>query len=187
MEGTKPQLSMKDRLPPRKDLFLVFGWGAFLVNLWAIINLFYIVPAWLKRMNIGELIGSASYVLAFALIESLVIWSLPLLASIVLPNKWFRQHYLSHSALLVFISAAWSIALHSTYESVIANRQAFPFLAAAFILTLAIAYYVTFRFEKLGTIFRTILDRIAVLAYLYIFLDFLGVLVVIVRNVWKVA
>ena len=115
-------ISLKNRLPPRQDLLLVFSGCAFLIHVWAIINMFYIVPAWVLRMNLAQLSGSMAYMLVFALVESLLVWGLLALLAVLLPKAWLRRNFLAQGMSLALVTAIFSMVVHFNYEFLVTNR-----------------------------------------------------------------
>jgi hypothetical protein len=174
---------LKNRLPPRQDLLLVFIGCAFPIHVWALLNLFYIIPAWVLRMNLSQLTGSIDYLLVFALLESVVIWGILVLAALALPQAWLRQKFLAQSTTLVLVTTFWSIVVHLNYEFLVSNRGFLVVVALAYLVSAGVCHILAGRSPRLGMALRNILDRLTVLSFLYIFFDIVGLLVVIARNI----
>jgi hypothetical protein len=56
----------------REDILLVFAACVLPVFIWSFYNLLNEVPAFVLRLSVTELIGTSAYVLAFALVESIL-------------------------------------------------------------------------------------------------------------------
>ena len=65
----------------------------------------------------------------------------------------------------------------------IMNHSPKRLLVIAIALMLGISTILVIRFPKIGEILRSIAGRLVVLSFLYIFLDIVGLVIVIARNV----
>lgn len=174
---------LQSRLPPLQELLLVLGGCAFIIYLWAIFNLLYILPAWLQRMSAGELLGGISYVLAFALFESLLVWGLLVLAAFLLPGRWLRAHFATQTMTLVLVTAIWSIAAYLNYGAIATNlRLMLVWMGSYLPVTLLFTYLAT-RSKRWQAIWLTILQKAALLGGFYATLGLLGFLIILLRNI----
>jgi hypothetical protein len=176
-------LSPGNRLPPRQDLLLVFSGCAFLIHIWAIINMFYIIPAWVLRMNLAQLSGAIAYILVFALLESLLIWGLLALLAVLLPQSLLRQNFVAQGMMLALLTAIFSIMVHFNYEFLVANRGYLLALTIIYLPCAAVCHFLAGRYRKIDAALRGILDRLTVLTGLYIFFDLVSLMIVIMRNI----
>jgi hypothetical protein len=176
-------MSISKRLPDRQEMVLVFIGCVFIIHVWAIVNLFYTVPAWLLRMNMGQLVGSSAYVLSFALMESILVWGFLLLLTLMLPNALLRKQFVAQSIGLVLVSAFFSIVLHFNYAFLVTRRIFIPILVACFIALALVVLYWTGRSERFDRAIRATLERLSVLSGIYLFFDAIAVLIVLARNI----
>ncbi|MEW5869869.1 MAG: hypothetical protein AB1894_11380 [Chloroflexota bacterium] len=180
--------ALRDRLPASEDLRLVFGWCAFLIHAWALFNLLDVLPSWILRLGIYELAGTIAYPLAFALLESLLVWAIVTLAAVLLPANWLKVNFAVQASLLVLITALWSVVIHINYEAFLQYRKYFVAFASIYLLTLLLPHLLIQRYskakrgKKFMAAMRSVLQRIEVLSFLYIFFDILGVLIILIRN-----
>ncbi len=172
----------RDRLPSSQDLRLVFGGCAFVIHIWAIINLLDELPAWVMRLTAYELMGAISYPLVFALLESLFVWAALIVLSMLLPKNWMRNHFLARGITLMLVTALWSIFIHFNYESLIKNMRDLPLWLGAILVSTLVLVYLAGRYRRIDTVLRWILERIEVLAYMYIFVDIVGLFIIVSRN-----
>jgi hypothetical protein len=165
------------------DLSLSFAAIAFPVHVWAIINILAIFPAWLLRLSIWELAGAISYPLVVALLESSILWIGLVVLSNVLPRKWLAEKFVALSSVLVWLLAAWAVVIQFIFVTILQwePQQMIPgLLLVAF--SFCLVYWLVQRYERLEGWIRRLAQGLAVLAYLYILFDLLGLVVVIVRN-----
>ena len=173
----------RQRFPAWEDLRLAFAGCVFVIHVWAILNLLDALPAFLLRLTPYEVAGVISYPLVFALLESLLVWSLVVLAAIVFPRRWLRGRFLTRGMALVLFTALFSIAIHFNYEDLVKNLQYLPLWASIYLILTLICVYWVGRSQHVDAILRAALQRIEVLSYLYIFMDVFGLFIVISRNI----
>ena len=172
------------KLASKEDLFYAYVACSFPIFLWAFYKIFLDVPAWILRMSVLDILSVLAYALALAVIESLVIWGLFVLLSLVLPHSWFRIQFVPVVTVITFISAIWAVSAQNRYAMVFewSFIEALPWLALA-ILTVFIGYMFVIRSSGLANLLYKLAQKLSVLTSLYIFLGLFGILVVIIRNI----
>jgi drug/metabolite transporter superfamily protein YnfA len=141
------------------------------------------VPGLALRLNVWDLVGTASYTLAFALIESLVILAPFVLVAAILPSRLFKDHFIAFGSIIIIISSVWMM---------VANYQRFDFsglevtqflpVLALYLISIAIPIALVLRYKRFEGIVQAIIQRATVLAYVYVALACIGVIIVFVRN-----
>ncbi len=94
--GTK----LRAKLPSRQEALTVFSVILFIVFSWALYRTFWWVPSWLEYLSIWGILIIIAYVVAFALVESLVILALLTLLSLLLPRKIFKDQFVVQGSVL---------------------------------------------------------------------------------------
>jgi hypothetical protein len=142
-----------------------------------------VLPAWLLRLDVWELVGVIAYTQAFALLESLLIWGLVLLLTLVLPRRSSSDRFIPLVFLLIFIHSIWSGILHFSFGTLreLSTVQLLP-IPVLYLLSVAVPVVLILRSGKFAALLRAILDRLAVLVSLYIVIDILSVVVILIRN-----
>ena len=165
------------------DLSLSFGAIAFPVHVWAIINILFVLPAWLLRLSIGELAGCISYPLLDALLESCVLWILFVGISFVLPRKWLADKFVALSSILVWLLAAWAALVQFNFSHILqwGPEQTIPG-SLLVVFSLGLVYWLVQRYGRLESWIKRLVQGLAVVSYIYIVFDLLGLFVVILRN-----
>jgi hypothetical protein len=162
-----------------RDLFHLGVFCAFLIHVWAIINMFHDIPAMLLYMNSNEIIGSLSYNMLFALFETIIIFLVLVTLGLLLPSRWTRSNFF---AVACFILIELTIMI-TTFE--ILGYRPYPrvLLSGIFILILILTVLVVPRYPKMRVLARSISMRLSPLIAVYILIDLIGAVVVIARNV----
>jgi len=162
---------------------LAFSTCAVLVNSWALFNLAVTIPSWILQLTVWEILGGISYVLTFALIESLVIFTIILLINFLLPKKYFSDKFFLNSTLLALILLVVAILLQNYFEEIITWNPGVILRVSLFaVLIIVIIFVLVNRVKKLNARVYAFVDRALVLGTIYIFIDILGLINVITRN-----
>jgi hypothetical protein len=173
----------------RDDIFLVYSACAFTVFAWSVVAMFYQLPALLLRYNLVEIFGVVAYNLAFALFESvlyfLVIFSILLVFALILPKKFLGEHFGTIGSILAILLAVIMMYIQLDYARIfsLTPRRAL-FALGVLILGFILSYVMTVFVPRFESISRSILQRISILSVIYSFLGILGILIIIVRNIF---
>lgn len=179
--------ALKERLPHRREILYVFGGVVFLIYSWAIRGFLYQLSSLRLYHTVGDIFGVFSYLMAFALLESLVIMGLLILIGLILPGKWFREGFAYKGFITTIVAGMAMVILH--YYLFLLN-YALPsmnriYLGAAISIILLVAFILLFQsMPKLQTYLLLIQERLQIFIYFYIPLGFLGLAVVLLRNLF---
>jgi len=168
----------------KATLWIVFAAAVFPTHLWAIIDFLREYPAWIKRMDISELLGSFSYVMGiFALPDAIVLFIGIVLLALILPYRFFREKFAALGSALALITAVWFIIFHS-FPKWLEMRQLLPLglWAVSFLLALGVAYRMIQSRPKVEAAVDNFMQRAVSMATLYLFIDFLSIINVVIRN-----
>lgn len=168
---------------PLEDLSLSFGAVAFPIHVWAIINILMLFPAWLLRMTVWELAGGVGYALAAALLESCTLWLILVSLGLLLPGRWLADQFAAASSVIAWLLAGWAALVQFNFDQILrweAGSIAAGLLTVA--LSAALAAWLVRRYGGVERLIRKAAQGLAVLAYLYVSIDVLGLAVVVLRN-----
>ena len=133
--------------------------------------------------SMGEILVIAAYMLAFALLETLLVMMVMVFLAALLPGILLKDGF-SYKASFFFIAFA-VISIHLQY--IMTNQPKISFLAIelvrALILWLVPILLVQF-IRILRRIVMDILDRLTIFSYIYIPLGAISLLVVLIRLIW---
>jgi len=179
--------TLKARLPSRLELLPVFAVFVFFGYSWALYRMFWYVPSWLEYMSVWRVLTIAAYVLAFALVESLVMTGLLTLFSLLFPPKLFKDKFVllgcSLAAVISVLAFLIQRKINVMYRLELWQIAAYPIalLASLVILVLALNYI----FERLPILARLVgglADQMTIFAYIYVPFSLLGLTLVLIRN-----
>jgi hypothetical protein len=175
----------RERLPQRKDILYVYGGVVFAIYSWAIRGFLMQLSSLRLYHTLGEIVAIFAYVMAFALIESLVLMSSLIIAGIILPGKWFREGFAYKGFVTVLVAGIAMITLQSYLFSL--NYEIPPmeviYLGLGITLILLISLLWSFQnMPQLQTFSLAVQERLHIFIYFYIPLGLVGLAVVVLRN-----
>jgi hypothetical protein len=173
-------------LASKSDYLSLFLVCLFPIQVWGLVNLFYNVPSLVLEMKAWEFAGVISYVFSFALFESLVVFGLVFILSLIVPRRYFSDRLLATGSVLIFFATVATVMNHLHYVWKIPSSQLDSWTwkwAAASLAATGITLWGMWRSEKLSLIIRSGAERLGVLSTFYLAVDLIGVLIVVVRNV----
>ena len=148
-----------------------------MVHGWAIFSLLREIPSLLLRLGMGDILAAIAYTLTFALAESLLFFALVFALVGLLPHRWFRNH-------TIWMGTVVAVLLQ--YASLLSVMSAELPVFMAWLLGLGALLLIFFRLLR-GDKMRLWLDlveRVSVLAALYLVVDGLSLVVVVLRNLF---
>jgi len=177
--STTPQ----KRFNSRSEVFAIFVACSFPIFVWAIPLTLAYVSQWLLRLTLVETLSVVAYILAFVLIESLIVFAVVMLLHLILPRRLLGSIRLPLTAVFVFLTTAFVIFLNITQEKAINRGNLLGTLGglAVYVLLVGLAYVLLRRSPRFARIVSGIIDRLVPLTMLYAGLGVLGLIAVIVR------
>jgi hypothetical protein len=178
-------VTFRERLPSLSDAGDLFAVCAFPVYIWSIIAMLRELPAWILRLPLWDVVGLVAYTQAFALVESLLFFAGVVGLSLVLPAVWLRQRLPLQGLLLVVVATAVTATFHYAEHTLRSfGLVGLGLLALMPLLLFAAGSYLIRRYGWLEKGALAFVRRVSVLSYLYVSVSFVGLLIVIVRNIW---
>jgi hypothetical protein len=182
----------------KKGLWALFLICAFPLHVWTIILAFRDFSWVTERTNSWDAIGVVSYGLIFAFIESVLVFLVAILLGFLVSRKWAEDRRLALVGILVFITSLWAMFAYLFFMlSITIPGETIAFLAGLahplrFLyalslvlvgITVVLPAYFVLRSEKFLQGVRGFFERISTLTLFYLFFDFVGLIIIIVRNV----
>lgn len=180
------------------NIFKLFLVCVFPIHVWSII-MFLRDFDWIsERTNSWDAVGVGGYALLLALIESLGVFIIFFVLSFLVHKTWTPNTRLAIMSALIFVVSLWAVFTQvffllggvlpeSIFQFLVNSGHPFRYLYgtiwAAVIITVVAPVFFLLRSNKLvnGTI--TVIERVVLLSGLYLFFDFIGIVVVIIRNI----
>jgi|YNPBryBLVA2012_1023415.scaffolds.fasta_scaffold02103_6 hypothetical protein len=164
-------------------MLAVLGAAMFVVFSWSIRGFLFVFPSRVMYFRAWEVFSIFMYMMAFALAESLLVMGGLTLLSAVLPAGWLRQGFAYKGLLILLVGTAAAIGYQRALGDDLPPKETLLlWMAAPLFLLLGLLALPHF-FPRLGLFLTSLAERFTVFAYLYLPLGFLGLLVVLLRNI----
>jgi hypothetical protein len=169
----------------KQGLWSLFLMSVFPQHLWTLILAFRDVSWLISRTNLWDAIGNISYALIYAFLESLVIFCVLALLGLFLPKQWEANRRSAFMTLLLFTADIW---LPFPMLQLIADTgrplvMLYLISLAIVVPTVTLPVIVFMRSKKALPSLLDIIDRLSLLSMLYLFLDLVGLVIVLIRNI----
>jgi hypothetical protein len=182
---------------PARDLWILFSSAGVFTHIWTFI-LFLRDYSWLsERTNTWDVVAVGAYGLVTAFVETIFIFSILILIGFILPRRWTGQ-----TRLAVLVATIWVLGLFAVANQIYFllgkpfPRQITNILAAsghplrflyliAFIAALLFfvpVYTAIIKSDRVKGWFTAVAERVATLMAFYLFFDFIGFVIVVIRN-----
>lgn len=172
------------RLPSKQEILHVFAACVVPVYSWSIFVFLWKMPSWLNFLNLDfwSLASILAYALAFALLESVVLLLGLVLLAAVFPQRLFRDRFVAQSGVIILLTTGWAIVLQ---RPEVAAWTLKPLLLSAvvYLILVVVSCVLVYRYKRLEKAMDALVERLTVFLYIYIPASFLGVIVVILRNI----
>ena len=182
----------------KQGLWSLFLICAFPLHVWTIILAFRDFSWVSERTNSWDAVGVASYGLIFAFVESLLVFLVAILLGFLISKKGSEHRRIALVGILVFVTSLWAMVSYLyfmlgwslpggaiLFMAGLAHPLRFLYAAILFLvgITISIPAYFTLRSDKFLQGVHGLFERLSLLALFYLFFDFIGLVVVVVRNI----
>jgi hypothetical protein len=177
--------AIRKRLPGRQDVLPVFNFVIFVIFSWSVRGFLFELSSFLLYFQLGEIASILFYMLAFALVESILIMGVLLVSCLVLPSNWLKKGFRYKSFLLIIVATIGLIVFQGYYK--VGEITVEPLILGFLFCFLAFfSLLVLFNTKwRLIHYLLSFMEQFSVFAYIYVPLGLIGLLVVIVRNLIK--
>jgi hypothetical protein len=187
----------KMKLYSKQDLRSLFLMCSLPLHFWTLLLTFRDTSWLIERSNLWDAIGVASYGLVFAFVESLLVFLIVAISGFIIPKHWQSQR-VALLSILTLITALWSMAsqahaisgmLFPVWFNGFIVRQEHPvrvLYAIALVLvgpTVILPTYLILNSDKFFRSVRELIDRLSMLAVLYLVFDAAALAIIIIRNI----
>lgn len=172
------------KIPKSEDIASVYAVIVIMIYFPTINIFFWKFPSWILSSTLGDIFAIYSYMVTINFLESLLVFVALLVLCIVLPRKWFYDHFVSRGASLVILTLGFFIYLGRSMQP----GMLFPWnLIHQLPLISLLIVMLVFLLDKISflqKILKETANRFIVFLYISIPISILSLLVVVVRNVF---
>ena len=173
---------IKNRLPRLVQLYPVYAVIVILTYGWTVYWALWKLPSWLDFLPLGEIGAIFSYLMTTNLIESLLVLLGVIIVSLILPQKWFRDLFVSRGSMLAASILISIMMFEYHYDKPADYFNKFPLY---FLETFLVSCVLTFLAGWIGVV-RKVIEVFSENAVIFLFISlpvsFLSLIVVIIRN-----
>jgi hypothetical protein len=163
-------------------MIAVLAVAVFACFTWTIIGFFNKLSSFILYFAPGDIGNIFAFMMAFALLESLVATGLLILLGAVLPSSWLKQGFAFKGFVILLVATATAIrfqhALGDYFPSV---WMLLAYSVLPLLLIVGLLWLVHAR-PKLQNILLGVQDRILIMLFIYLPIGVVGLLVVMVRD-----
>jgi len=182
----------------KQGLWALFLICAFPLHVWTIVLALRDFSWVTERTNSWDAVGVVSYGLLFAFIESLLVFLVAILLGFLVSRKWAEDRRIALVGTLILVASLWAMVNYLFFMLNVSipgqtllflGELAHPLRALYAVglvvvsITMLIPAYLVLRSEKFLLGVRALFERISTLTLFYLFFDFLGLVIVVIRNV----
>ena len=182
----------------KQGLWSMFLMCVFPQHLWTLIFAFRDMSWLISRTHLWDAVGNASYGMVYAFFESLVIFCILALLGLFTPGQWEVNRRVAFMTILLFVTFIWAMVVQLLYlwniwlplpmMQLIAGTgrplvMLYLISLALVIPTVTLPVVVFLKSKKALPSMLDIMDRLSLLSILYLFLDVVGLVIVVIRNV----
>ncbi len=156
----------------------IFLLTAFPIHVYSYYNSFREFPAWLARLNMGDLVTTVALTQFFTLLETLIIFVPLALFLWRLPKRLPREVL---ATLVLTVSTVWAIGAHLYIEALRDwGLSQYAIAGGIYLLMLVVILWIGVSIAKVRHTIEVINERLIILSGLYIALDIIGLVVLAV-------
>ncbi len=171
---------------------------AFPLHLWTLLLAFRDLSWLTDRTNAWDAVGVASYGLVFALIESVTIFLVLVLLGFLVSKQWGQNRRIALLTILALIVSLWAMVSQLFFllgispsgwilNSLAQTAHPVRIMYIAFLVvvtpTILVPAWLVLRSDKFFQFLQVLIDRLSLLTMFYLVFDFIGLVIVIIRNV----
>jgi hypothetical protein len=174
--------SIIKKFPHWKQIALVYAVAVVMIYAWSLLHFFWRLPSWLYFSTVGEIVVILAYLFSVNFLESILVLLAPVFMSIILPQKWFHDRFVTKGILLVSLGLGYLLY----FDGKIQADAPFPYELAKwtpliFVPILALVFLLD-RVGFIGRILEELADRLTIFLYIFVPLTAVSLLIVLIRN-----
>ena len=172
------------RFPRRNEIIAVLSVAVFVCFSWTLYGFFNKLSSFVLDFTSGEIGNIFAFMMAFALLESLVVTAILVVLSAILPSEWLRSEFAVKGFVILIILTITSILFQKTLTLDFPSTLSLAgFLLVPLVLIVAMISLINSK-PRLKNILNNIQDRILILLYIYVPLGLFALLFVLYKNIF---
>ena len=170
------------RFPHRSEIIAVLSVAVFVCFSWSLIGFFHKLSSFLLYFTLAEIGAVFAYMMAFAMLESLVVTGILVLLSAILPSGWLREGFAYKGFVVLLIITADALLLQKLLGTVFPSTLKLSLLFLAPIAVIAILLSFLHTRPGVQNLLVKVQDRFLIMLFLYIPIGIISLVAVTFRN-----
>jgi hypothetical protein len=174
--------SIIKKFPHWKQIALVYAVAVVMIYAWSLLHFFWRLPSWLYFSTVGEIVVILAYLFSVNFLESILVLLAPVFMSIILPQKWFHDRFVTKGILLVSLGMGYLLY----FDGKIRADAPFPYELAKWtpliFVPILVLVFLLDRVGFIGRILEELADRLTIFLYIFVPLTAVSLLIVLIRN-----
>lgn len=160
----------------------VFGVAVFACFSWTILGFLNKLSSFILRFTFAEIAEIFAFMMAFALLESLLVTGFVVLLAVLLPPSWLKEGFPVKGLIMIVTSGIASILFQQLIPDDFPSTLWFVLgLAVPLALIVFLNFFISSH-PKIWNILLNIQDRISIMLYVYVPLGLVSLIVYLYRN-----
>jgi hypothetical protein len=177
-------LNFAVKIPKLEKIAPVYAVITTMLYTWSFVFFLYRLPSWIYFSTIGEIGVHLAYEVVANFIESILVLLVPVMMSLVFPQKWFHDRFVSISTCMVLLGLGYMMY----FDDTLLNEIFTPWLLLRKMLLVSIGVLLlTFLLNQIALI-RSFLDgfanRVVIFLYILMPVTLVSLVTVLVRNIF---
>jgi hypothetical protein len=174
-----------EKIPRLNKLFPVYAIVVLMIYAWTLRWFIWKFSSWIFYLRADEILVILMYSLSVNFIESLLVLSLFVGVSLLLPKTWFYDQFVARGTALGLLSLGYLMYLASLFQ----NKGDFPRtfilkLSVPVLIAIIFLVYLSTRVGFIRKVLEEIADRATIFLYITVPLSIVSILIVILRNLF---
>ena len=173
---------IKNKLPRLAQVYPVYAIIVILTYGWTIYWALWKLPSWLDFLPLGEIGSIFCYLMATNFIESLLVLLGVLIISLILPQKWFRDLFVSRGSALAASVLIPIMVFEYHFDKPADYYSKFPMLLLVMFLVACVLVFLAGWINIVRKAVEVFAEKAVIFLFISLPVSILSLMVVLVRN-----
>lgn len=170
------------RFPHRSEIIAVLGIVVFVCYGWTLLGFFNRLSSFILYFTLAEVLEIFAFMMAVALLESLIVTGILVLLSVILPSNWLREGFSVKGLVAVVVLTVTSIIFQKYLAEEYPSTLVLVMSTILPLLMIVLLIRVVQSAPRLKNLLVNVQDRILIMLFVYVPVGLLSLVAVVYRN-----
>lgn len=181
---------MIKRFPTKSEVIPVFSTIVFITYSWTLIRAFWYIPSWLHFLPVLNILMVLAYIVAFTLVQSVIVLILLLFAAAILPPGWLKEKFSAQGSIIIWMISILTIVYTKGHALILAKpfKEYLLYVVLITVITiisvLFLSHFLIHRIKLLEKLTQIVSDKLVIFLYFYIPPSLVALVLVVFRNLY---